>query len=37
MTQVTSIPTLTLHDGVEIPQLGFGVFQVPPDHTQRVV
>jgi 2,5-diketo-D-gluconate reductase A len=31
------IPTVTLHDGVEIPQLGFGVFQVPPDDTQWVV
>ncbi len=31
------IPALTLHDGVEMPQLGFGVFQVPPDDTQRVV
>ena len=28
---------VTLHDGVEIPQLGFGVFQVPPDDTQQVV
>jgi 2,5-diketo-D-gluconate reductase A len=37
MTQATSIPTVTLHDGVEIPQLGFGVFQVPPDDTQQVV
>src|SRR6476646_5303542 len=31
------VPSLTLHDGVEIPQLGFGVFQVPPEDTQRVV
>jgi 2,5-diketo-D-gluconate reductase A len=31
------VPALTLDDGVEIPQLGFGVFQVPPDDTQRVV
>ena len=31
------VPNLTLHDGVEIPQLGFGVFQVPPDDTQEVV
>jgi 2,5-diketo-D-gluconate reductase A len=31
------IPTVTLHDGVEIPQLGFGVFQVPPEETQPVV
>ncbi len=37
MTQATSSPTVTLHDGVEIPQLGFGVFQVPPDKTQDVV
>jgi len=37
MTQATSIPTVTLHDGIEIPQLGFGVFQVPPDDTQQVV
>jgi 2,5-diketo-D-gluconate reductase A len=32
-----TIPSLTLHDGVEIPQLGFGVFQVPPEDTQDVV
>jgi 2,5-diketo-D-gluconate reductase A len=32
-----SIPTLTLNDGVEIPQLGFGVFQVPPQETRAVV
>jgi len=32
-----TIPSLTLHDGVEIPQLGFGVFQVPPEDTQEVV
>jgi 2,5-diketo-D-gluconate reductase A len=31
------VPSLTLHDGVEIPQLGFGVFQVPPEDTQEVV
>jgi 2,5-diketo-D-gluconate reductase A len=37
MTQATSVPTVTLHDGVEIPQLGFGVFQVPPEKTQEVV
>ena len=32
-----TIPSLTLHDGVEIPQLGFGVFQVPPEDTREVV
>jgi 2,5-diketo-D-gluconate reductase A len=36
MAQLT-IPRLTLHDGIEIPQLGFGVFQVPPEDTQRAV
>ena len=34
MASTTSIPTVSLHDGVEIPQLGFGVFQVPPEETQ---
>jgi len=37
MTQATSVPAVTLHDGVEIPQLGFGVFQVPPEKTQETV
>jgi 2,5-diketo-D-gluconate reductase A len=37
MPDVTSIPAVALHDGVEIPQLGFGVFQVPPAETQQVV
>jgi 2,5-diketo-D-gluconate reductase A len=30
---VATVPTLTLNNGVEIPQLGFGVFQIPPDET----
>ncbi|MEA2310502.1 MAG: 2,5-diketo-D-gluconate reductase, partial [Solirubrobacteraceae bacterium] len=33
MTSSTQIPSLTLNDGVEIPQLGLGVFQVPPEDT----
>ena len=33
----TSIPTVTLNNGLDIPQLGFGVFQVPPEDTQRIV
>ncbi len=37
MASLTSTPTVALHDGVEIPQLGFGVFQVPPEDTQEVV
>jgi len=32
-----SIPTITLNNGVEIPQLGFGVFQVPDDETTAAV
>jgi 2,5-diketo-D-gluconate reductase A len=36
MAELT-IPSLILHDGIEIPQLGFGVFQVPPEETQSVV
>ena len=31
------VPDLTLNNGVTIPQLGFGVFQVPQDQTQQVV
>ncbi|MED5803849.1 aldo/keto reductase [Gordonia sp. Z-3] len=32
-----SVPTLTLNNGVEIPALGFGVFQTPPDDTAKAV
>src|SRR6201990_2917401 len=31
------VPNVRLNDGVEIPQVGFGIFQVPPDETQRAV
>ncbi len=34
---MTRAPTIDLGDGAEIPQLGFGVFQVPPADTQSVV
>jgi diketogulonate reductase-like aldo/keto reductase len=30
------VPTVALRDGAEIPQLGFGVFQVPPEDTAEV-
>src|ERR1700733_5718651 len=33
----TTIPTVTLKNGVEMPALGFGVFQIPPDQTERAV
>jgi 2,5-diketo-D-gluconate reductase A len=32
---VASVPTISLNNGVEIPQLGFGVFQIPPDETVK--
>jgi len=32
-----SIPHLTLNNGVEIPALGFGVFQTPPEETRTAV
>jgi 2,5-diketo-D-gluconate reductase A len=32
-----SVPQLELNSGTSIPQLGFGVFLVSPDDTQRVV
>ena len=32
-----TVPQLTLNDGVEIPQLGFGVFQIDPDETAEAV
>lgn len=33
----TPVPDLTLGNSVRIPQLGFGVFQIPPERTQEVV
>jgi diketogulonate reductase-like aldo/keto reductase len=32
-----SVPSLELHDSRPIPQLGFGVFQVPPEDTAEAV
>ncbi|MDX2561112.1 aldo/keto reductase [Streptomyces sp. TX20-6-3] len=34
---MSHLPTVTLNNGVEIPQLGFGVFQVPDDETTAAV
>jgi diketogulonate reductase-like aldo/keto reductase len=34
---VHSVPTVTLNNGVEMPQLGFGVFLVPPDEVVEPV
>jgi len=32
-----TVPSIGLNDGHEIPQLGFGVFQIPPPETERAV
>lgn len=32
-----AVPFLTLNNGVTIPQLGFGVFQIPPEETRLAV
>jgi 2,5-diketo-D-gluconate reductase A len=34
---VASVPTVTLNNGVDIPQLGFGVYQIPPEDTEAAV
>jgi 2,5-diketo-D-gluconate reductase A len=34
---MTDQPTITLTDSITIPQLGFGVFQVPPAETRQAV
>lgn len=32
---MTQVPNITLNNGVEIPQFGFGVFQIPPADTAK--
>ncbi|UXA15011.1 aldo/keto reductase [Mycobacterium sp. SMC-8] len=34
---MSNVPTIELNDGATIPQLGFGVYQVPPDETAAAV
>ncbi|HTT94568.1 MAG TPA: aldo/keto reductase [Solirubrobacterales bacterium] len=34
---MADVPNVRLSDGVAIPQVGYGVFQIPPDETQRAV
>ncbi|HZE01172.1 MAG TPA: aldo/keto reductase [Pseudonocardiaceae bacterium] len=34
---MSDVRTMTLNNNVQIPQLGFGVFQVPPQDAERVV
>ena len=33
----TNIPSVTLDNGVEMPILGFGVYQIPPEETEQAV
>src|SRR5437764_1449584 len=34
MDTTTAVPNITLNNGIEIPQLGFGVFQIKPEETK---
>jgi 2,5-diketo-D-gluconate reductase A len=34
---VTEVPAVRLNDGRSVPQLGFGVYQIEPDDTERAV
>ena len=34
---MTDVPSIQLNDGNSIPQLGFGVFQIPPEETAEAV
>jgi 2,5-diketo-D-gluconate reductase A len=36
-SRTAAVPTIELNDGRPIPQLGFGVFQIPPADTERAV
>jgi diketogulonate reductase-like aldo/keto reductase len=36
VTPTSHVPAVTLRDGEQIPQLGFGVFQIPPEETADV-
>jgi 2,5-diketo-D-gluconate reductase A len=34
---VPNVPSVALNNGIEMPILGFGVYQIPPDETERAV
>src|ERR1700761_1338560 len=34
---MSNVPNITLNNGVELPAIGFGVFQTPPDETRDAV
>jgi diketogulonate reductase-like aldo/keto reductase len=37
MTTTSETPQITLNNGVEMPMLGFGVYQIPADQTEQAV
>jgi 2,5-diketo-D-gluconate reductase A len=37
MTTSHTVPVIDLNDGSRIPQVGFGVFQIPPEQTKAAV
>jgi len=37
MTANTTTPTVTLNNGVTMPLLGFGVYQIPAEQTEQAV
>ena len=34
---MSTVPSLVMNNGIQIPQLGFGVFLVPPEETEEAV
>ena len=34
---MSTVPSLVMNNGLQIPQLGFGVFLVPPEETKQAV
>jgi 2,5-diketo-D-gluconate reductase A len=34
---MAAVPSLVMNNGLEIPQLGFGVFLIPPEETKQAV
>ncbi len=37
VSTTTQIPLTTLNNGVQMPVLGFGVYQIPPEQTEQTV
>jgi 2,5-diketo-D-gluconate reductase A len=34
---MSTVPSLVMNNGIQIPQLGFGVFLIPPEETEKAV